>query len=96
MAKKYQVYGFTYIADKNEFNVLTGTKEEAEEEKEICCFNGYAVFKHKGKRYLMRYPKIQELTYRMKKKIEHYCGYVPESGEYGVIAMTFGKITESK
>jgi len=96
MAKKFQKYGFSYINDENGNNILTGNKNEADEEKEIYCFNGYAVFKHNGKTYMMRYPKIQQLTDKMRDEIENYCGYAPEAGEYGVIAMTYGKIVRSK
>jgi hypothetical protein len=99
MAKKSQKYGFNYISDENGINVLTGTKEESDEEKIITCYNGYAVFECNSKTYMMRYPKIQQLTNEMKDEIDEYCGYAPEAGEYGVIAMTFGKVvrsTESK
>jgi hypothetical protein len=95
MAKKFQSYGFTYIQDKDGVNVLTNDKNEAEEEKAVKCFNGYAVFKHNGTTYLMRYPTIQQLTNGMRDEIEAYCGYAPEEGEYGVIAMTFGVVTRS-
>ena len=91
---KYQVWGFTYLADSKGVNVLTGNNEEVDGEFNIPCFNGIAFFKVNNKCYIARYPKIQSLTKDDKETIEKYCGYIPESGEYGVICGALGKITE--
>ena len=92
--KKYQVWGFNYIALKDGTNLLTGDGTEKSEEYTIPCFNGISVFRYKGKFYKMRYPKIQQLSNTDKEKIVKCCGYEPQGGEYGVIAMTFGRAKE--
>lgn len=91
---KYQKWGFVYLADENGANVITGTKEEADEEFEIPCFNGFSFFKANNKRYIMNYPTIQSLSAEEKLIVEKYCGYKPSAGEYGVIAGALGKIKE--
>lgn len=91
----YQIWGFTYLncGSKN-FNAITGTKEEADEEFNIPCFDGVAYFEACGKYYVARYPKYDELTDKQRTGIKQYCGYEPEKGEYGVIMGALGKIRQ--
>lgn len=91
---KYQLWGFTYIVEKDGINALNGTMEETEDEIEIPCFNGVAYFSRGDKFYLITYPTIQSLTDVQKETIEDYCGYQPESGEYGVICGALGYCAE--
>ena len=91
---KYQIWSFSYLADKNGVNVINGTKQEADDEFEIPCFNGFSFFKANGKFYLIHYPKIQFLRNSQKEEICFYCGYEPNAGEYGVIAGALGMVTE--
>ena len=93
--KNYQTWGFTYLNyEKDDINVITGTKEEAECEKEILCYDGISIFSFKGHFYLARYPKINELTDSQKETVRKYCGYVPEDGEFGVVMGALGIIEE--
>ena len=93
--KNYQLWSFTYLAQNTTgMNVLTGDFEESNIEVEIPCFNGRAYFKVNGKYYIACYPKINKLKEFDKEKIEEYCGYIPESGEYGVICGALATIIE--
>ena len=89
----YQIWGFTYLSfGKDYINAITGTKEEADEDFNIPCFDGVAYFEACGKHYVARYPKYKELTKEQRRAIEDYCGYEPEEGEYGVIMGALGTI----
>lgn len=92
--KKYQVWSFCYVADERGINVLNGTREETDYEADVLCFDGIAFLCANGKYFIMTYPKIRTLTYEQKDEIEDYCGYVPSSGEYGVIAGALGVARE--
>jgi hypothetical protein len=89
--RNYQIWGFSYInKNTDKSNVLTGNNKECEEEVEIPCFDGIAYFKACGKYYTMTYPRINTLNSYQMDRIYDYCGYYPESGEYGVIAGALG------
>ena len=91
--KDYQMWGFVYLNfGKENTNVITGTRQEAEEEHEIPCFDGISYFKFGGKCYVARYPKFAELTEEDKDAVKYYCGYKPEYGEFGVIMGALGDI----
>ena len=91
--KKHQVWGFNYI-EKNGINLITGTKEESEEEFNVTCFDGIAIFEARGKCYVAKYPRIRILNNYYKDKIKNYCGYYPSAGEYGVIMGALGLVIE--
>lgn len=89
----YQIWGFTYLNfGKDDINVITGTKEEADCEAKFPCFDGVAYFTFLGKYYIAQYPKLSELTDKQKEIVEQYCGYKPETGEYGVVMGALGEI----
>ena len=96
--KKYQIWGFSYIMERNGMNVLTGTDSETDKETPIPCFDGFAMFKvnRNGKThyYTLVYPKINKLTAAERMDIEGCCGYSPCAGEYGVIAVALGNLIE--
>jgi hypothetical protein len=94
--KKFQMWEFSFISKNTDrsINVLTGTHKEDDTEVMIPCFNGMAYFKvERGNQthyYCIKYPKIQALSNKQLEEIEYYCGYMPESGEYGVICGALG------
>ena len=93
--KNYQIYGFNYLTDSvTGKNVLTGNFDEADGDFDIPCFDGFSFFCANGKYYECHYPKINSLTESEKKDVLFYCGYKPQSGEYGVILGTFAKADE--
>lgn len=94
--KKFQMWEFSFISKNTDrsTNVLTGTHDEGDTEVMIPCFNGKAYFKVERENqkhyYCIKYPKIQNLSKKQLEEIERYCGYMPESGEYGVICGALG------
>jgi len=103
MAKKYDIHSFSYIDNENGVNTLNGTSgkewEEVWEEYPVVCFNGLAYYKATYKDnsvhcFIMTYPKFNELSLEDKHKVENYCGFVPEAGEYGVVCGAFGVLKE--
>lgn len=91
--KKYQMWGFSYINCAG-MNALTGNQEEYDGEVEIPCFNGFAGFSRGGKFYILTYPRLERLTASQREDVEAYCGYEPESGEYGVVCGALGDCKE--
>ena len=75
-------------------NTINGTKGDAWSEViggyNIVCFDGIGYFKSPAGCFLMRYPKIGQLTLDDYHKIYMNNGYTPEAGEYGPICSTFG------
>lgn len=92
--KKYQMWGFCYI-ECDGINALTGNQDEYDGEIEIPCFNGFAAFSRGGKFYTLTYPRLERLKNNQKRIVEDYCGYEPESGEYGVICGALGECKEA-
>ena len=93
--KKYEIWEFTYLNyGKDNINAITGTKEEADSEHEIPCFNGISYFSLNGKFFVAEYPKYNKLTRDEIASIEIYCGFSPFAGCYGVIMGALGQIRE--
>ena len=91
----YQLWGFVYLnVGDDGINAITGTKEESEFEEEIQCFDGFSCFTFRGHYYVAKYPKLSELTDVQKSEIKRYCGYEPESGEFGVVMGALGEVLE--
>lgn len=94
--KKYQIFGFSYICDRQGKNVLNGTKgkgfKEVDDEYNIVCFNGLAYFKSPCGYYKMTYPKMNELTLEDQDDIYMKFGYTPNPGEYAPICGSFGGV----
>ena len=96
--KSYQIYEFSYIPDNdettNQYNVLSGTKDECEYVS-VPCFDGIAYFiSLDGKYFKMTYPKMNNLSSASFKKIQKCAHHTPQSGEYGAVALTFGAVSE--
>ena len=90
--KNYQLWGFNFLTTNRdkETNIITGTKEESQYDYYVFCFDGISCFGVNNKFYIAKYPKMRKLNDYYKEKVCNYCGYYPQSGEYGVVMGALG------